>query len=242
MRRGGKSPPGKGSAWCERAAEVALGLERAELRGGGVQGPRARGVQGPRGRACGALAGKAESQRRPEFPLGFPDGSGEKSSEEDTTEPHPGAVSAQLYREGGERRGGGWFQGLNLPGRGAGATSYCPHSSLVPWAGLISPHHALGPVLGLPSRLPPWLLGQEGSEETRHTGLEQGPSILIPLLGDSQTVPARIYVCPYSGHQQGASPETVALTGANLLQPAPEVPGVWLSLLPPLTWPLSVLV
>ena len=80
MRSRNKSPLGQRDLLVWGAAEVATGLGGAEPRGGGLQG------SGP----------KAEEAEADPTPFGFPDGSSEKSAEEDATQSPRGVVSAQL--------------------------------------------------------------------------------------------------------------------------------------------------
>lgn len=89
MRRGNESPLGQRDS-------LVLGGCRGALEGPSLE------VE-----ACGLQPARPRRQRLTRLPFAFPDGSSEKSAEENTTQSHRGVVSAQLHCLGGERRCGG---------------------------------------------------------------------------------------------------------------------------------------
>ena len=74
-------------------------------------------------------------------------------------------------------------------------------------------------------------MSQEGSGKKHHTGQEQAPSFPVSLLENSDAVPSRACVRPYSGRLWAACPPGEwPLTWANLPHLAPEVPVLCLGL------------
>lgn len=79
--------------------------------------------------------GRLRRQRLIQLPSGFPDGSSEKSAEEDTTQSHRGAVSTQRPTGWGEAVRWAGIQGPTLHDGGASNLYF----SFVPWVSSISP-------------------------------------------------------------------------------------------------------